>query len=95
MIARAAKIIIDVAALDDPPLRLLPGAGAVDSAAKSSADRAAEAESGPASAGPPTFPPVPDAGPRPPAAPPGAPVLAKAVKGIPDRSLALDISTRC
>lgn len=41
---RAAKIITDVVRVDDPPLRLLLGAGAVESAAASSASRAAEAE---------------------------------------------------
>src|SRR5713226_3204442 len=42
--ARAAKIITDIASLDEPPLRLLLGAGAVESARKSSQARAAEAE---------------------------------------------------
>jgi len=42
--ARAAKIIVDVVALDEPPLRLLLGAAAVELAARSSASRAAEAE---------------------------------------------------
>jgi NAD(P)-dependent dehydrogenase (short-subunit alcohol dehydrogenase family) len=41
---RAAKIIFDIAGLDEPPLRLLLGGGAVESAAASSASRAAEAE---------------------------------------------------
>ena len=41
---RAAKIIVDVVGLDEPPLRLLLGAGAVDSAAQSSRSRADEAE---------------------------------------------------
>lgn len=41
---RAAQIIVDVAGLDDPPLRLLLGAGAVESAANSSRARATEAE---------------------------------------------------
>lgn len=41
---RAAKIITELVRLDDPPLRLLLGAGAVESAAASSASRAAEAE---------------------------------------------------
>lgn len=41
--ARAARIIMEVAALDEPPLRLLLGAGAVASAEKSSETRAAEA----------------------------------------------------
>ncbi|HZD97087.1 MAG TPA: oxidoreductase [Micromonosporaceae bacterium] len=41
---RAAKIITDIVRLDDPPLRLLLGAGAVESASASSASRAAEAE---------------------------------------------------
>lgn len=40
---RAAQIIVGVAGLDDPPLRLLLGAGAVDSAETSSRARAAEA----------------------------------------------------
>jgi NAD(P)-dependent dehydrogenase (short-subunit alcohol dehydrogenase family) len=42
--ARAAKIIIDVVREDEPPLRLLLGAGAVEMAEKSSRERAAEAE---------------------------------------------------
>jgi len=42
--ARAAKIITDIVRLDDPPLRLLLGAGAVASAATSAQARAAEAE---------------------------------------------------
>ena len=42
--ARAARIIMDIVRLDEPPLRLLLGAGAVDSAEKSSHARAAEAE---------------------------------------------------
>jgi NAD(P)-dependent dehydrogenase (short-subunit alcohol dehydrogenase family) len=41
---RAAKIITEIVRLDDPPLRLLLGAGAVESAAASSASRAAEAD---------------------------------------------------
>jgi NAD(P)-dependent dehydrogenase (short-subunit alcohol dehydrogenase family) len=41
---RAAQIIVDIAGLDDPPLRLLLGAGAVESAANSSRARADEAE---------------------------------------------------
>jgi len=41
--ARAAKIITDIASLDEPPLRLLLGAGAVESARKSSQARATEA----------------------------------------------------
>jgi NAD(P)-dependent dehydrogenase (short-subunit alcohol dehydrogenase family) len=41
--ARAAKIILDVVAHPEPPLRLLLGAAAVELAAKSSAERAAEA----------------------------------------------------
>jgi NAD(P)-dependent dehydrogenase (short-subunit alcohol dehydrogenase family) len=41
---RAAQIIVGVAGLDDPPLRLLLGAGAVESAADSSRARAEEAE---------------------------------------------------
>jgi NAD(P)-dependent dehydrogenase (short-subunit alcohol dehydrogenase family) len=40
---RAAKIIVDVVALDEPPLRLLLGAGAVAAAEKSSRERAEEA----------------------------------------------------
>jgi NAD(P)-dependent dehydrogenase (short-subunit alcohol dehydrogenase family) len=42
--ARAAKIIMDVVRLDDPPLRLLLGAGAVESAAQAARTRAAEAD---------------------------------------------------
>jgi NAD(P)-dependent dehydrogenase (short-subunit alcohol dehydrogenase family) len=42
--ARAAKIITDIVRLDDPPLRLLLGAGAVHSAEEASKTRAAEAE---------------------------------------------------
>jgi NAD(P)-dependent dehydrogenase (short-subunit alcohol dehydrogenase family) len=42
--ARAAKIITDIARLDEPPLRLLLGAGAVESARQASQARAAEAE---------------------------------------------------
>ena len=42
--ARAAKILLDVVDLDDPPLRLLLGDGAVVSADKSSRERAAEAD---------------------------------------------------
>ncbi|MGX7679662.1 oxidoreductase [Jatrophihabitans sp. DSM 45814] len=42
--ARAAKIIIDLTRVDDPPLRLLLGAGAVSSVEQSSRARAAEAE---------------------------------------------------
>jgi NAD(P)-dependent dehydrogenase (short-subunit alcohol dehydrogenase family) len=42
--ARAAAIIVHLVNLAEPPLRLLLGAGAVDAAAKSSAERAAEAE---------------------------------------------------
>jgi NAD(P)-dependent dehydrogenase (short-subunit alcohol dehydrogenase family) len=42
--ARAARIIVDIARLDDPPLRLLLGAGAVESAEKASRARAEEAE---------------------------------------------------
>jgi NAD(P)-dependent dehydrogenase (short-subunit alcohol dehydrogenase family) len=41
---RAARIVVGIAGLDDPPLRLLLGAGAVDSAANYSRARAAEAE---------------------------------------------------
>jgi hypothetical protein len=41
---RAAHILLDVVNNPDPPLRLLLGAAAVDSARKSSAERAAEAE---------------------------------------------------
>jgi NAD(P)-dependent dehydrogenase (short-subunit alcohol dehydrogenase family) len=41
---RAAHIIVDLVDLDDPPLRLLLGAGAVESADRSSRERAAEAE---------------------------------------------------
>ena len=42
--ARAARIIVDLVRSDDPPLRLLLGAGAVDAAARASELRAAEAE---------------------------------------------------
>ncbi len=42
--ARAARIIVDIARLNDPPLRLLLGASAVESAEKASRARAAEAE---------------------------------------------------
>lgn len=41
--ARAAKVIIDVIESDDPPRRLLLGAGAVEMARESSVERAAEA----------------------------------------------------
>ena len=41
---RAANIILDLVDLDEPPLRLLLGDGAVKSADKSSRERAAEAE---------------------------------------------------
>jgi NAD(P)-dependent dehydrogenase (short-subunit alcohol dehydrogenase family) len=41
---RAANILLDVVDLDEPPLRLLLGDGAVQSAAASSRERAAEAE---------------------------------------------------
>jgi NAD(P)-dependent dehydrogenase (short-subunit alcohol dehydrogenase family) len=41
---RAANILLDVVDLDEPPLRLLLGDGAVQSADKSSRERAAEAE---------------------------------------------------
>jgi NAD(P)-dependent dehydrogenase (short-subunit alcohol dehydrogenase family) len=41
---RAARIIVDIVGLDDPPLRLLLGAGAVESAAQASRTRADEAE---------------------------------------------------
>jgi hypothetical protein len=42
--ARAAKIITEIVRLDEPPLRLLLGAGAVELAEKASKARAAEAE---------------------------------------------------
>ena len=42
--ARAARIIVEIARLDDPPLRLLLGASAVESAEKASRARAEEAE---------------------------------------------------
>jgi NAD(P)-dependent dehydrogenase (short-subunit alcohol dehydrogenase family) len=42
--ARAARIITEIVRLDQPPLRLLLGAGAVDAAEKASKARAAEAE---------------------------------------------------
>lgn len=41
---RAARILVDLVDLDEPPLRLLLGDGAVRSAAESSRERAAEAE---------------------------------------------------
>ena len=41
---RAANILVDVVDLDEPPLRLLLGEGAVTSADRSSRERAAEAE---------------------------------------------------
>lgn len=41
---RAARIILDMVDLEEPPLRLLLGAGAVESADRSSRERAAEAE---------------------------------------------------
>jgi NAD(P)-dependent dehydrogenase (short-subunit alcohol dehydrogenase family) len=41
--ARAAKIIVDIVRLDQPPLRLLLGAGAVSSAEQASKSRAEEA----------------------------------------------------
>ncbi|MGJ6966802.1 oxidoreductase [Streptosporangium sp. G11] len=41
---RAARIVTDIADLDEPPLRLLLGAGAVEMAQASSEARAAEAE---------------------------------------------------
>lgn len=42
--ARAARIIVELARLKEPPLRLLLGAGAVEMAAQASMVRAAEAE---------------------------------------------------
>jgi NAD(P)-dependent dehydrogenase (short-subunit alcohol dehydrogenase family) len=42
--ARAARIILDITRTENPPLRLLLGAGAVETAAKSSQSRAAEAD---------------------------------------------------
>jgi NAD(P)-dependent dehydrogenase (short-subunit alcohol dehydrogenase family) len=42
--ARAARIIVGITELDDPPLRLLLGAGAVESASNASRLRAEEAE---------------------------------------------------
>ena len=42
--ARAARIITEIVRLDEPPLRLLLGANAVESAAQASRSRAAEAE---------------------------------------------------
>jgi NAD(P)-dependent dehydrogenase (short-subunit alcohol dehydrogenase family) len=42
--ARAARIIVDLVRLDEPPLRLLLGASAVESAQKAAQARAAEAE---------------------------------------------------
>jgi hypothetical protein len=41
--ARAARILVDIVNNRNPPLRLLLGAAAVESADKSSASRAAEA----------------------------------------------------
>jgi hypothetical protein len=41
---RAAKIITDIVRLDEPPLRLLLGAGGVESARQASQAGAAEAE---------------------------------------------------
>jgi hypothetical protein len=41
---RAAKIITDIVRLDEPPLRLLLGAGGVESARQASQTGAAEAE---------------------------------------------------
>jgi hypothetical protein len=41
---RAADILVDLVDLDEPPLRLLLGEGAVTSADRSSRERAAEAE---------------------------------------------------
>ncbi|HEY6426628.1 MAG TPA: hypothetical protein VIX84_05300, partial [Acidimicrobiales bacterium] len=41
---RAARILVDLVDLDEPPLRLLLGDGAVRSADESSRQRAAEAE---------------------------------------------------
>src|SRR5258706_10114391 len=52
--ARAAKIITDIARLDEPSLRLLLAAGAVESARQASRARAREAENWPTSAGAPT-----------------------------------------
>jgi NAD(P)-dependent dehydrogenase (short-subunit alcohol dehydrogenase family) len=42
--ARAAKIILDVVAMDDPPRRLLLGASAVELALRSAEERSAEAQ---------------------------------------------------
>lgn len=42
--ARAARIITDIVRLDEPPLRLLLGADAIESAAAASRRRAAEAK---------------------------------------------------
>ena len=52
---RAARIILDLVDLDEPPLRLLLGAGAVESAAKSSQARVRKPKNGPTSVGQPTF----------------------------------------
>jgi hypothetical protein len=41
---RAAHVLLDIVDLDEPPLRLLLGVGAVKSAEESSRQRAAEAE---------------------------------------------------
>jgi NAD(P)-dependent dehydrogenase (short-subunit alcohol dehydrogenase family) len=42
--ARAAKVIVDIAGLDNPPLRLLLGSDALAAAERSSIARAAEAQ---------------------------------------------------
>ena len=42
--AKAARIITDVVELEEPPLRLLLGAGAVESTAKATKERAAETQ---------------------------------------------------
>jgi hypothetical protein len=42
--ARAARILLDIVAAPEPPLRLLLGAAAVEAALRSAATRTAEAE---------------------------------------------------
>jgi NAD(P)-dependent dehydrogenase (short-subunit alcohol dehydrogenase family) len=61
---RAAQIIVGIAGLDDPPLRLLHGAEAVDSAANSSRPAPQKPNGGPPSAGPLTSAPIPSPSPR-------------------------------
>jgi NAD(P)-dependent dehydrogenase (short-subunit alcohol dehydrogenase family) len=58
--ARAAKIITDIVRLDEPPLRLLVSAGAVESARQASQPGPPKPRSGPASAEAPTSRPASD-----------------------------------